>query len=141
MSKWRTLATSLVGAFGASEVAGVSASLIYTCDLETAGAGAVVPLSTLPAIVLYLLFGLLKPHLLWKDIAFAAPTVGLVAWLLHVIRYSSPQAYSEGVDEMARYLMVVFVTASAAAYGSLIALHRASDSSTNPQDHVCGCNK
>ena len=85
VSKWRTFATSLVCAFGASEVAGITASLIYTCDPETVGGGAIVPLFTLPAIVLYLLLGLWKPQLLWKDIAFAAPTVGLVAYLLHVI--------------------------------------------------------
>ena len=125
VSKWRTLAISLVCAFGASEIAGVAASLIYTWDLETAGAGAIVPLFTLPAIVLYLLFDLWKPQLLWKDIAFAVPTMGFVAYSLHVILYHSPQAFADGAVDMAWYGMIVFVSASAAAYVSLTALHRA----------------
>lgn len=112
----KSVIKNLAVMYGAATIASVFAILVPHWDLETIGAGLLIPLFALPAIVCYVLL---------VHGGYKKSTCGFVYWILllplplywlYFSFFPSPGARGDGAEHMAFIMAVCILAAGVAAY-------------------------
>jgi len=73
---------SALGAYVVASVAGALTIVAVTRDLETIGAGLLVPLLLTPSILLYVLLAQLAGRRVWRHLGYLLPAAGIMICFL-----------------------------------------------------------
>ena len=111
----------VLGAYVAASVAGALAIVAGTRDLETIGAGLLVPLLLVPSILLYVALSRLTPRRGWRHFGYLLPAAGILTYFLvgvamdlaGLVREGSGlaalAAFTFGVSALVTYVLLLTV--------------------------------
>lgn len=116
LNRWQSVLEVVALLYGVATIASVVTILLLTQDIETIGVGFLMPLFTLPAIILQVLLKISGFSIKVYHITFWILFLPMPLWMLWIAFSPTPGAQSDGADQLATLLAIPLLTAGTAAY-------------------------
>ena len=120
----RTVIKAAVAGYVVATIAAVAAILFWSYDIETIGAGLLVPIFILPGLIAYSVATVFPRFRDWRSPSYWLLAAPFPLYCFAVALFASPHARADGADEWALAFAIPALAACVACYSVMYAWSR-----------------